>query len=192
VADSWYYSHDRKKIGPCSGRRMKELAASGGILPTDVVWKEGVEKGVAASKVKNLFAPPPAVAPVGEVPALPLLTEIPVSAPEPPGVDVKVEPAAQTPTPEPAVPEAEPKPPAAEPPSGWNSGARKGLASAGRGALLVGQDGVNVKYRKKCTTCGHTDSSWNTMPIRNGVMRVGFYCPKCRKHRDVEVHGSLH
>jgi hypothetical protein len=190
VADRWYYSHDLKKIGPCSGQRMRELAASGGIVPTDVVWKEGVEKGVTASKVKNLFAPQPAVliaAPVAEVPEP--LQSIEALAPAP-------EPAEQTPTPEPVAPETAPKLAVAEPPAAasvWHSGeSRKGRATAGRGAVIVAQDGVNVKYRKKCTTCGHADSSWNTMPIRNGVMRVGFYCIKCRKHRDVEVHGSLH
>jgi hypothetical protein len=184
VADFWYYSHDHAKIGPCSGRRMKELAAAGGILPTDVVWKQGVEKGVAASKVKYLFAPPPAVAPsaaIVEVPEVLPPTEAPVPAPPPVAVELKPEPVAEQ------IPE-----PAAPPASGWHGETRKGRATAGRGAVLVGQDGVTVKFRKKCTTCGHLDSSWNTIPIRNGVMRAGFYCTKCRKHRDVEVHGSLH
>jgi hypothetical protein len=29
------------------------------------------------------------------------------------------------------------------------------------------------------------------MPIVNGVTRVSFYCPKCRKSRGAEVHGSV-
>jgi hypothetical protein len=70
--------------------------------------------------------------------------------------------------------------------------ARKGRATAGRGAIVVAQDGINVKYRKKCTVCGHEDSAWHTMPIRNGPTRVPFYCPKCRKSRDVEIMGHLH
>jgi transposase-like protein len=60
-----------------------------------------------------------------------------------------------------------------------------------RGAVIVGQDGVNVKYKKKCLTCGHADSSWHTAPIRNGVIKAVFFCPKCRKSRDVEIKGSL-
>jgi hypothetical protein len=48
-------------------------------------------------------------------------------------------------------------------------------ATAGPGAVIVVQDGVNVKYRKKCTTCGNADASWNTMPIRNGLMRAAFF-----------------
>jgi hypothetical protein len=198
VADLWYYSHDKQKIGPCSARRMKELAADGSILPTDVVWKEGVEKGVAANKVKHLFQPAapaqqrpeddpvvPAVAPVGwvEAPPSPVVPE-----PVPP------EEAAVTEAELPAPPLAPAEPPPVAPDasaSNWQQPARKGRATAGRGAVLVGQDGVTVKFRKKCTTCGHVDSSWQTMPIRNGTMRSSFYCPKCRKSRDVEVNGSL-
>jgi len=176
MADLWYYSHDQEKFGPCSGRRMKELAAEGGILPTDTVWKEGVERGVSASKVKNLFLPPPAL---DEAPA----------AGEPAAKDVRppvVEPRSAEPAPAAPVPA-----PVEARTSAWHQPARKGRATAGRGVVLVSQDGVSVKYRKKCTTCGHLDSSWTTMPIRNGVMRGGFFCPKCRKHREVEVHGHL-
>jgi len=135
-----YYSHDKEKVGPCSGRRTKELADCGGILPTDTVWKDGVERDVAASKVKNLFRPI-AVLPPQKVPA---------AAPPQAGASV-----------------VEPR--AAEP--------------ARRGAVLV-------EFRKKRTTCGRLDSSCNTMPIRSGNMRAGFYGPKCRKHRDVEAPGQ--
>jgi len=162
VADRYYYSHAEQKLGPCSDQQLKDLAAAGGILPTDTVWKEGIERGVDAGKVKNLFRaaparPPVEVEPEPVAPAGPALAEPPVPAP---------------------APRKEPR-------------ARQGRATAGRGAVLVSQDGVSVKFRKKCTTCGHLDTSWNTIPIRNGIMRAGFYCIKCRKHRDVEVHGNL-
>ena len=55
--------------------------------------------------------------------------------------------------------------------------------------VIVGQDGINVKYKKKCTTCGYEDSCWNTMPIRIGSTRVNFFCPKCRRKRDGEIQG---
>jgi hypothetical protein len=154
---------------------MKELAACGSILPTDTVWKEGVERGVAASKVKHLFAPVPVSVPTAEAPAVQPEAPPPVVQPEP--TEAKAD-----------VPLAPPVPAAA---ATWQVPARKGRATAGRGAVLVGQDGVTVKFRKKCTTCGHLDASWTTAPIRNGIMRAGFYCIKCRKHRDIEVHGSL-
>ena len=62
----WYYAHDGKKIGPLSGRELKDLATSGRILPTDTVWSEGTEWGVVARKVKNLFPPGKADAGLGE------------------------------------------------------------------------------------------------------------------------------
>src|SRR5258708_64845 len=53
--DEWYYEHGDNRGGPCSGRQLRELADSGKIVPKDTIWKEGVEGGVLAGKVKNLF-----------------------------------------------------------------------------------------------------------------------------------------
>ncbi len=57
MADQWYYAKEGCKVGPFSGRELKELAACGVILPTDTVWKEGVATGVLARRVRNLFPP---------------------------------------------------------------------------------------------------------------------------------------
>src|SRR4051794_34810400 len=138
MSDLWYYSHDQQKTGPYSARRMKELAADGSILPTDVVWKEGVENGVAASKVKHLFAPaaprprhdapvaaptePSAIMPAVQTDAPPT----PVPEPVPPEVAAKATPLAPAPS----------DPPAAA--GAWQQPARKGRAIAGRGAIIVG------------------------------------------------------
>jgi hypothetical protein len=65
MADLWYYGHDDNKLGPCSGRQLKELAASGQILPTHTIWQEGREQGVSAARVKNLFPPRPCRRPPG-------------------------------------------------------------------------------------------------------------------------------
>jgi hypothetical protein len=221
MADRWFYSHEDSKIGPCSARQLRELASSGGVLPTDTVWKEGIEKGVLASKVKNLFQTasiPVAGAPLGPLPtaAVPgdlaavTKAEVPLPPPEAepdpaapgtepvpnesaPGDPPVPSAAAPAPVASEATPRPEGQPSTTSPGSAWQSRhPRKGRATAGRGAIIVGQDGVNVKYRKKCTACQHEDYSTNIMPIRNGVMRVGFHCPKCRKSRDVEIHGSLH
>jgi hypothetical protein len=51
----WYYAHDENRIGPFSSRQLKELASTGAILLSDTIWKEGIAKGVVASRVKNLF-----------------------------------------------------------------------------------------------------------------------------------------
>jgi hypothetical protein len=65
---------------------------------------------------------------------------------------------------------------------------KKGRAIGAKGATLLSQDGHVVQYRKKCLKCGHEDASKNTMPIRIGVTRVSFFCPKCRKAGPVEIH----
>lgn len=62
-------------------------------------------------------------------------------------------------------------------------------AVAGPGAIICGQDGKNVRYTKKCTTCGKQDRATTTALIVRGTMRSGFYCPKCRRRRPVEIQG---
>ena len=63
MADQWYYWQDAEVLGPFSGRRLVNMAAEGKILPTDIVWREGTEQGVAASQVKHLFAAAPLAQP---------------------------------------------------------------------------------------------------------------------------------
>ena len=55
---------------------------------------------------------------------------------------------------------------------------------------MMGQDGTNVRFKKQCTTCQHVDSSSISMKITQGTMRAGFFCPKCKKRREVELRGS--
>jgi hypothetical protein len=62
-------------------------------------------------------------------------------------------------------------------------------AVAGPGAVICGQDGRTVRYLKKCTTCGKEDRSTSTATIVRGAMRSGFFCPRCRRRRPVEMHG---
>jgi hypothetical protein len=135
MGDQWFYGRGSDITGPVSGPELAGLVASGTLLPTDTVWRDGVEDGVPAGQVPELF---------------------PAAAPEPTGY--------RTPT-------------------------ARGRAVAGKGATIVGQDGVNVKFRMKCTTCGKEDSSWKSIRIPRGVTRTGFYCSKCRKRRDVEIYG---
>jgi hypothetical protein len=63
MADLWYYGEDECKLGPFSARELKDLAHCGLIHAVDTIWKEGIEKGVLARKVKNLFPPGHAEAP---------------------------------------------------------------------------------------------------------------------------------
>ena len=61
---------------------------------------------------------------------------------------------------------------------------------AGRGAIMMGQDGTQVKFKKQCTVCQQDDSSSTTMKITTGPMKSSFFCPKCRKRRDCELRGN--
>jgi hypothetical protein len=179
MADLWYYAHDQHKIGPWSARQLKELAAASRILPSDTIWKDGMERGVSANRVKNLFPPTPPPSP----PAPAALHNSDEAAP------------AETPRPEPAAevrPKIEPKvPPAATPPVPVPKPVRKGRAVAVKGAVITYQDGVHVKYRKKCAVCGFEDHLWNSMPILGGMTTSTFFCPKCRKVREVQIQGFL-
>jgi hypothetical protein len=165
MAELWYYAHGGTKTGPCSGAQLQELAAAGLILPTDTVWKGGVARGVPARKVKHLFRPAHADPPPGQAP------------PPPPAV---------------VAGGAGPKPhgdaPAALVGAGWQP--KPARAEAVWGAVLLGQDGRTVEYRKKCTACAYEEwGARSTMPIRGGLTTVEFFCPRCRKVRRAEIRG---
>jgi hypothetical protein len=57
MAEQWYVARGKEKFGPYTAARLKELAAQGRVLPTDMLHKEGIPKWVPASSVKGLFAP---------------------------------------------------------------------------------------------------------------------------------------
>jgi hypothetical protein len=179
MAVQWYYGRGADISGPVSAAELSALAAAGDVLPTDTVWQEGVENGVPASRVRNLFPKVAAAAapPVTE-PSTDVVAELSSSA-----SIASAEPAEMAA--EPATPEPAPAPPV----SAWQAPPKGGRAVAGKGVVLVAQDGATVKYRGKCSTCGREDSSWKTIPIPRGSARVGFFCPKCRKRREGEIFG---
>jgi hypothetical protein len=185
MPDQWYYAHGPERLGPVSSAELLALATAGKITPTDTVWKSGIEQGVPAAKVKRLFPAPlveSAPEPKAELPPLPPV-EPPL--PAPPANAPNVE------TPSPTVGRTEPLVPPSSSTTVPKVQTRKGRATAGQGAIVVSQDGVQVQYIKKCIKCGHTDASKSRMPIKQGITRVGFYCPKCRKLRPVEIQGIL-
>jgi hypothetical protein len=56
----WYYTRARQPVGPVTFDELKELARSGQLLPSDRVWREGMDQWAAARSVEGLFpAPPP-------------------------------------------------------------------------------------------------------------------------------------
>ena len=45
MAERWYYKHGGAVLGPVSDEQLKQLAASGALLPADVIWAEGKNEG---------------------------------------------------------------------------------------------------------------------------------------------------
>lgn len=54
--DEWYILRDGKRHGPYCGADLKKHAASGHLLPIDLVVKDGMAKPVPAAKIKGLFS----------------------------------------------------------------------------------------------------------------------------------------
>ena len=162
--DQWYYGRGSDITGPVTGQELFDLANLGTIVVTDMIWENEDEQGVAAGKIVNLFPVSLAIDdPAISTSAVTEAVEAPITI---------------TPEVKPPVELAYPKPVE-----------KKARATAGKGAVIVGQDGKTVKYRMKCTVCNFEDSSWKSIAIPRGTQRANFYCPKCRKKRDVEIHG---
>jgi hypothetical protein len=211
-----YVERSGRKFGPFSATQLKALASAGKLLPTDTVWKEGMEKAVLAAKVMNLFLPiPTPPCPLEAVAAK--ATEATSSTPSSDGSSVSyldgsaVADFAHAPPKE--LPEASKKnartvpcqetPMVVDQSADHNAGLRAKpavrpaekprmrRAVAVQGAVLVSQDGYSVHYRKKCSQCGFEDTCRSTMLISTGITRSHFFCPKCRKSREVQIQGTM-
>jgi hypothetical protein len=56
MASEWHYTQNGQPAGtPVSSAELKRLAASGQLLPTDMVWREGMANWVTAGSIKDLF-----------------------------------------------------------------------------------------------------------------------------------------
>jgi hypothetical protein len=187
----WFYGRLGSRSGPYSAVQLRDLALAGEILVTDTVWKDGIELGVLADRVKNLFSVP-ALAPLIEKIIAPL---IPTGVEQPRVAEITAPESAPVASSEPGVAEAAmessqiPAEQPASPPCAPKKLVRKMRALAIRGAKITSQDGVSMQFRKICTTCGHEDAARTTMTIRVGKTKVVFYCRKCRKAREVEIQG---
>jgi hypothetical protein len=59
MASEWYYAiNGQQAATPVSSAHLKQLAATGQLQPTDLVWQEGMPNWMPASAVKGLFATP--------------------------------------------------------------------------------------------------------------------------------------
>jgi len=218
MIDRWYFGWDLERFGPFSAAQLKELGALGKLQPTDTVWKEGIENGVLADNVKNLFLDPPAEALHAKTTTGPVAYEsltVDAERPEiipnglmlnvvPDQTDV-VFPGSPSPINSPGSEEIEERALEASralstatdlkpitndhDPGTQRKPLRKGRAIAVKGAVIISQDGGIVQYRKKCIKCAYEDACRIRMPIRNGVSRERFFCPKCRKLGEVIIQG---
>ncbi|HKQ78998.1 MAG TPA: DUF4339 domain-containing protein [Blastocatellia bacterium] len=55
----WYYIKQGSRIGPVSFDQIKQLSASGGLLPDDWIWRPGLEQWAPAREIPGLFPPLP-------------------------------------------------------------------------------------------------------------------------------------
>ena len=58
MSSGYYYSHNGQRFGPVDGQELKVLAQTVKLLPTDLIWKEGMAEWKPASKAKGLFPAP--------------------------------------------------------------------------------------------------------------------------------------
>lgn len=55
MASEWYYVKAGQQVGPVSPTQLKDFAANGSLLPTDLIWKQGMSSWVTASSSPSLF-----------------------------------------------------------------------------------------------------------------------------------------
>ena len=55
MTNQWYYGRGADISGPVSSDELIDLAANGKVIPTDTIWRDDIETGVPADRVKNLF-----------------------------------------------------------------------------------------------------------------------------------------
>jgi len=51
----WWYARDDEQLGPLSPGELRRLAVSGGLAPTDLVWRDGMNEWAPAARIKGLF-----------------------------------------------------------------------------------------------------------------------------------------
>jgi hypothetical protein len=60
MADEWYYAQQGRQVGPVNTAYLSQLAASGQLQPTDLVWKEGMANWAPARAAAGHLFPEPA------------------------------------------------------------------------------------------------------------------------------------
>jgi len=73
---SWYYTSAGVQLGPIPDETLRSLVASGRLLPSDLVWKEGMPGWQTVASLPGLLSaapggPPPVPQPYAMAPPLP-------------------------------------------------------------------------------------------------------------------------
>src|SRR5262245_29041523 len=55
MASQWYYTKEGQQMGPVSSQELKELARTGMLKRTDLIWKDGMPTWGQAGSARNLF-----------------------------------------------------------------------------------------------------------------------------------------
>lgn len=198
MTNQWYYSDDENKHGPYTDRELRDLADAGDIIPTTIIWKQGIEQGKVASEVKNLFPINESANPLADE-VIPAEEPIVDSTSESVSSDALIDSAEhemdtdhEEELPETAmVPPEVPEPVVPTRNAYQQDQQKKARATVVKGAVLISQDGTNARIRKKCAKCGHEDSSVSRLLIRPGSNTTTFFCPKCKKIHPVELRGAV-
>lgn len=60
MGDQWFYARGQQQTGPVSFAQLADLARTGALTPSDLVWQEGTSSWKPAGEVAGLFAAAPA------------------------------------------------------------------------------------------------------------------------------------
>lgn len=72
MAAEWFYAKDGRQLGPITWEQLYELAITGSVLPTDLVWRQGMPQWSQARTIPGLIAPAMASAGAPAVVASPM------------------------------------------------------------------------------------------------------------------------
>ena len=177
MTSQWFYGRGTDITGPVTDRQLFDLAARGAVLRTDIVWREGVEMGVPAGNVKNLFA---ITIPPTELPAPYLGANGPLPANESPmgGPNEVIAPAPAVGRPNWHRPRQSPT----SPRPNWT-----GVGGQGGGHHEPGRNLAKIPRQVHDLRPRRFELEVDSHSARN--RRAGFFCTKCRKRREVEIHG---
>jgi len=58
MAWQWFYTQNGQQSGPVSAEELNQMAKSGRLQPTDMVWRDGMPQWVMADSIGDLFPAP--------------------------------------------------------------------------------------------------------------------------------------